>query len=73
MKTKHLLANARDFTVNNKMMNIFNNHTTEIVPPVHSISVNKYRVIFTDSQGQKNTLLANASQTRQFVDQLINS
>ncbi|MFT4925582.1 MAG: hypothetical protein ACI8WB_001675 [Phenylobacterium sp.] len=55
------------------MNNISNQLTTQIVPPVHSISVNKHRVIFTDSQGEKNTLLANSSETRNFVDRLVRS
>ncbi|MFT5162778.1 MAG: hypothetical protein ACI9FJ_001355 [Alteromonadaceae bacterium] len=55
------------------MNNMINRNTTEIVPPVHSISVNKHRVIFTDSQGEKNTLLANSIETRDFVNMLVNS
>ena len=63
---------AKAFTVS-LIMTTFENSTTQIVPPVHSISVNKHRVIFTDSQGEKNTVLANASETRQFLDRLMNS
>lgn len=55
------------------MTNTFNHITSQIVPPVHSISVNKYRVFFTDSQGEKNAVLTNSSETRQFVNRLVNS
>lgn len=54
-------------------MNYFDHNTTQIVPPVHSISVNKHRVIFTDSQGEKNTLLANANETRRFLTRLMSN
>ncbi len=55
------------------MTTFFSSNTTQIVPPVHSISVNKHRVIFTDSQGEKNTQLANANETRLFIGRLVNS
>lgn len=50
------------------------NHALQaIVPPVLSISVHKHKVVFKDAQGKKESTLANAVETKRFIDRLINS
>ncbi|MBE0456514.1 MULTISPECIES: hypothetical protein [Pseudoalteromonas] len=45
----------------------YNGSMIQIAHPVQSISVNKQRVIFSDTQGLKNALFTKASDARQFV------
>ena len=45
----------------------YNGSMIQIAHPVQSISVNKHRVIFSDTQGLKNALFQKASHARQFV------
>ncbi|HCP98887.1 MAG: hypothetical protein ACI87I_002610 [Pseudoalteromonas tetraodonis] len=45
----------------------YNGSMIQIAHPVQSISVNKHRVIFSDTQGLKNALFQKASDARQFV------
>ncbi|ENO00023.1 hypothetical protein J139_05485 [Pseudoalteromonas agarivorans S816] len=39
----------------------------QIAHPVQSISVNKQRVVFSDTQGLKNAMFQKASEAREFV------
>lgn len=45
----------------------YNGSLILIAHPVQSISVNKQRVIFSDTQGLKNAIFQKASDARQFV------
>ncbi|KPM78569.1 hypothetical protein AUR67_08835 [Pseudoalteromonas sp. XI10] len=45
----------------------YNGSLIQIAHPVQSISVNKQRVIFSDTQGLKNAIFQKASDARQFV------
>ncbi|MGO2478735.1 MAG: hypothetical protein ACTH7Q_10325 [Pseudoalteromonas sp.] len=45
----------------------YNGSMIQIAHPVQSISVNKQRVIFSDTQGSKNALFSKASDARLFV------
>ena len=45
----------------------YNGSVIQIAHPVQSISVNKQRVIFSDTQGLKNAIFQKASDARQFV------
>ncbi|QUM81886.1 MULTISPECIES: hypothetical protein [unclassified Moritella] len=51
---------------------IFNGTQIQIKQPVHSISVHKNRVAFTDSQGEKTAQLATVTERRNFIDMLVN-
>lgn len=52
---------------------ILNGTQIQIKQPVHSISVHKNRVAFTDSQGEKIAQLASVNERRSFIDMLVNS
>ncbi|SFC15951.1 hypothetical protein [Pseudoalteromonas denitrificans] len=45
----------------------YNGSQIQIAHPVHTISINKQRVIFADTQGQKCTQFETSSEARQFV------
>jgi len=47
------------------------NSEIQIIQPVHSISVNKNKVSFTDSQGEKSAQFENVSERRNFISQLV--
>ena len=51
----------------------FNGTQIQVKQPVHSISVHKNRVSFTDSQGDKSAQFANVNDRRSFIDMLVNS
>jgi hypothetical protein len=54
-------------------MNIILNGTEiQITQPIHSISVNKNRVVFTDAQGVKSAQLSTVSERRDFINMLVN-
>lgn len=52
---------------------IFNGTKIQIKQPVHSISVHKNRVAFTDSQGDKSAQLSTVTERRNFIDMLVNN
>ncbi|MFT5880506.1 MAG: hypothetical protein ACI86X_001634 [Moritella sp.] len=51
----------------------FNGTKIQIIQPVHTISVNKNRVTFTDSQGDKAAQFSNVSERRNFIDMLVSA
>ncbi len=52
---------------------ILNGTQIQIIQPVRSISVNKNRVAFTDSQGEKVAQLSTVTERRNFLDMLVSS
>ena len=50
---------------------MINGTPVRVAQPLHSISVNKNQVVFADSEGFKNIKLADAKQTKQFVNWLL--
>ena len=51
---------------------IFNGTQIQVTQPVHSISVNKNRVAFTDAQGEKSAQFSNGTERRDFINMLVN-
>lgn len=71
--TNFAIALSYAFIVSFIMTIIFNGTQIQIKQPVHSISVHKNRVAFTDSQGEKIAQLATVKERRNFIDMLVNS
>lgn len=53
------------------MIQKFNGLTIEAKPPIASISVNKFSVVFKDHNELKRVSLKNASETKEFVSWLL--
>ncbi|MEO2267565.1 hypothetical protein [Pseudoalteromonas pernae] len=53
------------------MIQTFNGAVINAQPPIATISVNKFCVVFTDSTARKSVSLDNAIETRQFINWLL--
>ncbi len=52
------------------MSYLYNGSQINVAQPVHSISINKHRVVFTDKQGAKHARFIKLSEARHFVNWL---
>lgn len=52
---------------------LINGKSLHAHPPVTSITVNKFNVVFQDAQSKRKVQFDNAKQTRNFVDWLLDS
>ena len=61
------------FIVSFIMTIIFNGTQIQVKQPVHSISVHKNRVVFTDAQGEKSAQFSTVNERRDFISKLVSS
>ena len=70
---KYCVSLSCAFIVSFIMTIISNGTQIQVKQPVHSISVNKNRVVFTDAQGVKSAQLSTVTERRDFINMLVNS
>lgn len=53
------------------MNHIFNGVTIDVRPPISTISVNKFSIVFKDSENLKSIRFQNAIETKKFINWLV--